>query len=114
MSYFSHNYPLSFASSKNYYFDNFKSKSQSFCQSSVYILLSFFLSHCPSDKLSLSPTGAKDHFQWHQLAFMFQGANLVRLMLEIAQEIKSISALPVEREQVRALKQENHKSGLKG
>lgn len=45
---------------------------------------------------------------------MFQGANLVRLMLEIALEIKAVSALPVEGEQVRVLKQENHKSGLKG
>jgi hypothetical protein len=35
-------------------------------------------------------------------------------MLEIALEIKAVSALPVEGEQVLALKQENHKSGLKG
>jgi len=45
---------------------------------------------------------------------MFQGANLVRLMLEIALEIKAVSALPVEGEQVRVLKQDNHKYGLKG
>lgn len=68
----------------------------------------------PHDNRPSSPTGAKDHFQWHQLAFMFQRGNLVRLMQKIALEIKSLSGLPVETEQVHVLKQENHKSGLKG